>query len=85
MLSIWYITDFSDDEGEETEKDNEDPEEWGKFLHLKERVGLIFCLDWKVYKNNVSAVTRHEGQVMYIRSDPNHGFMLLSCQRCKFT
>lgn len=29
---------FSDDEGEETEKDNEDPEEWGKFLHLKERV-----------------------------------------------
>lgn len=42
------MTDFSDDEGEETEKDNEDPEEWGKFLHLKERVGLIFCLDWKV-------------------------------------
>ena len=50
VLSIWYITDFSDDEGEETEKDNEDPEEWGKFLHLKERVGLIFCLDWKVWK-----------------------------------
>jgi len=31
-------TDFSDDEGEESEKDKEEPEEWGKFLHLKERV-----------------------------------------------
>ncbi|KAL9960031.1 hypothetical protein ACROYT_G033424 [Oculina patagonica] len=28
---------FSDDEGEESEKDKEEPEEWGKFLHLKER------------------------------------------------
>ncbi|KAJ7353733.1 Dynamin-1-like protein [Desmophyllum pertusum] len=28
---------FSDDEGEESDKDKEEPEEWGKFLHLKER------------------------------------------------
>ena len=34
------VTDFSDDEGEETEKDSEEPEEWGKFLHLKERVSI---------------------------------------------
>ncbi|XP_068715163.1 dynamin-1-like protein [Montipora capricornis] len=28
---------FSDDEGDASEKENEEPEEWGKFLHLKER------------------------------------------------
>ena len=35
-----FSTDFSDDEGEESEKDKEEPEEWGKFLHLKERVRI---------------------------------------------
>lgn len=40
VIIIFYLlaTDFSDDEGEESEKDKEEPEEWGKFLHLKERV-----------------------------------------------
>ena len=40
VIIIFHLlaTDFSDDEGEESEKDNEEPEEWGKFLHLKERV-----------------------------------------------
>lgn len=28
---------YSDDEGEDSPKENEEPEEWGKFLHLKER------------------------------------------------
>lgn len=37
FLIILFL-DFSDDEGEESEKDKEEPEEWGKFLHLKERV-----------------------------------------------
>ena len=36
-------TDFSDDEGDESEKENEEPEEWGKFLHLKERVSVHDC------------------------------------------
>lgn len=28
---------FSDDEGDASEKESEEPDEWGKFLHLKER------------------------------------------------
>lgn len=40
ILYFWLATDFSDDEGEESEKDKEEPEEWGKFLHLKERVSM---------------------------------------------
>ena len=43
-----YVTilDFSDDESDGSDrKANEEPEEYGKFLHLKERVGTkIHCI-----------------------------------------
>ena len=36
--NLLFLIDYSDDEGEDSPKENEEPEEWGKFLHLKERV-----------------------------------------------
>ena len=36
--NLLFLKDYSDDEGEDSPKENEEPEEWGKFLHLKERV-----------------------------------------------
>ena len=45
---VFYVTiliDFSDDEGDGSDKKaNEEPEEFGKFLHLKERVGMTDSL-----------------------------------------
>ena len=48
----FYFTlfvDFSDDEGDGSDKKaNEEPEEFGKFLHLKERVGTtVFTINFK--------------------------------------
>ena len=53
-------TDFSDDEGDESEKENEEPEEWGKFLHLKERVSVHDCAvylkdSWQEFPSTVEA------------------------------
>ena len=39
IISSPWLKDFSDDEGDASEKEKEEPDEWGKFLHLKERVG----------------------------------------------
>lgn len=49
---VFYVTmliDFSDDEGDGSDKKaNEEPEEFGKFLHLKERVGTtVFVSNFK--------------------------------------
>lgn len=43
------LIDFSDDEGDGSDKKaNEEPEEFGKFLHLKERVGTtVFVSNFK--------------------------------------
>ena len=39
--NLLFLIDYSDDEGEDSPKENEEPEEWGKFLHLKERVSYV--------------------------------------------